>query len=78
MVIVYLNVSSLLSHHAKIISLPKEQGMHFLALDETKLDECCSSELLQIGFKGLDCNRNGNDVAFYIRETSTYTKMQLC
>ena len=39
MVIASLNVNSLLSHHDEIVSLIKEQGIHFLALNETKIDK---------------------------------------
>ena len=72
MVIASLNINSLLSHHDEIVSLIKEQGIHFLALNETKIDENCSSEVLQIegyNFESLDRNRAGGGVAFYIRDT---------
>ena len=36
MVIAYLNVNSLLSHHDEIVFLVKEKGIHSLALNETK------------------------------------------
>ena len=71
MVIASLNVNSLLSHHDEIASLIKEQGIHFLALNETKIDENCSSELLQIeGYKleRLDRSRHGGGIAFYIKD----------
>ena len=72
MVIASLNVNSLLSHHDEIALLIKEHGIHFLALNETKIDESCSNELLQIEgyrFERLNRNRNGGGVAFYIRDT---------
>ena len=75
MVIASLNVNSHLSHHDEIVSLIKEQGIHFLALNETKIDENCSSEVLQIAgynFERLDRDRAGGGVAFYIRDTIKY------
>ena len=75
MIIASLNVNSLLSHHDEIALLVKEQGIHFLALNETKIDKNCSSESLHIEgykFEGLDRNRNGGGVAFYIRDTFKY------
>ena len=75
MIIASLNVNSLLSHHDEIALLVKEQGIHFLALNETKIDKNCSSESLHIEgykFERLDRNRNGGGVAFYIRDTFKY------
>ena len=75
MIIASLNVNSLLSHHDDIALLVKEQGIHFLALNETKIDKNCSSESLYIeGYKieRLDRNRNGGSVAFYIRDSFKY------
>ncbi len=72
MIIASLNANSLLSHYDEIASLIKEQGIHFLALNETKIDENCSSELLQIdGYKleRLDRYTKRGGVAFYIRDT---------
>ena len=75
MVIASLNVNSLLSHHDEIVSLIKEQGIHFLALNETKIDENCFSKVLQIAgynFERLDRDRAGGGVDFYIRDTFKY------
>ena len=75
MVIASLNVNSFLSHHDEIVSLIKEQGIHFLALNETKIDENCSSEVLQIegyNFERLDRNRAGSGVVFYTKDTFKY------
>ena len=75
MVIASLNVNSLLSHHDEKVFLVKEKGIHFLALNETKIDKNCSSELLYMEgykFERLDRNRNGGGVAFYIRDTFKY------
>ena len=64
MVIASLIVNSLLSLHDEI-----------LALNETKIDESCSCEVLQIeGYKcaRFDHNRTGGGVAFCIRDTFKY------
>ena len=75
MVIASLNVNSLMSHFDETVSLIKEQGIHFLALNETKIDENCTNELRHIDgykFERLDRNRNGGGIAFYIRDTFKY------
>ena len=75
MVIASLNVNSLMSHYDETVSLIKEQGMHFLAFNEAKIDENFSSELFHIDgykFERLDRNRNGGGIAFYIRDTFRY------
>ena len=74
-VIASLNVNSLQSHLDEIPSLIKEQGVYFLALNETKIDENCYSELLQTEryrFQRLDLNRNGDGAAFDIRDDFKY------
>ena len=75
MVIASLIVNSLLSLRDEIVSLLKEHEIHILALNETKIDESCSCEVLQIeGYKcaRFDHNRTGGGVAFCIRDTFKY------
>ena len=68
MVLGSLNINSLLPHVDEIQTVLKERGIHFLALNETKLDDTCSDAILNIeGYKfgRPDRNRNGGGVAFY-------------
>ena len=58
-------------HVDEIHTVLKEKGIHFLALNETKLDITCPDSILNIeGYKfgRLDRNRNGGGVAFYCKE----------
>ena len=75
MIIASLNVNSLLSYHDEVVLLVNEQGIHFLALIERKIDKNWSSESLHIEgykFERLDRSRNGGVVDFYIRDTFKY------
>ena len=72
MVLGSLNINSLMLHVDEIHAALKERGIHFLALNETKLDDTCSDALLNIeGYKfgRLDRNRNEGGAAFYCRDT---------
>ena len=72
MVLGSLNINSLLPHVDEIQNVFKERGIHFSALNETKLDDTCSDAILNIkGYKfgRLDRNRNGGGVAFYCKDT---------
>ena len=72
MTIACLNVNSLLLHIDEIRVLLKDLGIHILALNETKLDENISDELISIKeytIKRKDRNRHGGGVAFYIKDS---------
>ena len=71
MVIASLNVNSLPAHHEEVKLLLHEKGIHLLALNETKIDPDYPRELLDIEgyrFDGLDRNRHGGGVGFYIQD----------
>ena len=72
MVIASINVNSLLPHLDEIELLLKENGIHFLSLNETKIDDTLSDNLFKIegyNFRRLDRNRHGGGVAFFCRDT---------
>ena len=72
MVIASLNVNSLPAHKDEVETLLKDQGIHILALNETKIDDNYPSDLLQIdGYRFVrhDRNRDGRGVGFYISNT---------
>ena len=72
MVIASLNVNSLPAHKDEVETLLKDQGIHILALNETKVDDNYPSDLLQIdGYRFVrhDRNRDGGGVGFYISNT---------
>ena len=59
-------------HLDQIKLLLNEQGIHILALNETKIDQNYSNELLEIEkykFMRLDRNRNGGGVGIYCRNS---------
>ena len=47
-VIASLNINSLPAHKDEVETLFKDQGIHILALNETKIDDNYASDLLQI------------------------------
>ena len=72
MVIASLNVNSLPAHKDEVETLLKDQGIHVLALNETKADDNYPSDLLQIDgyiFVRHDRNQDGGGVGFYISNT---------
>ena len=72
MVVGSLNINSLMLHVDEIHTILKEKDIHFLALNETKLDDTCSDAIVNVeGYKfgRLDRNRNGGGVAFYCKDT---------
>ena len=72
MVIASLNINSLPANIDEIKILLQEQNIHILALNETKIDADFPSELLKVKgyqFDRYDRNRNGDGVAFYIRDS---------
>ena len=72
MVIASLNVNSLPVHKDEVETLLKDQGIHILALNETKIDDNYPSDLLQLDgyrFVRYDRNRDGGGVGFYISNT---------
>ena len=72
MVIASLNVNSLPAHKDEVEILLKDQGIHILALNETKIDDNYHSDLLQVdGYRFVrhDRNRDGGGVGFYISNT---------
>ena len=72
MVIASLNVNSLPAHKDEVETLLKDQGIHILALNETKIDDNYPSDLLRIdGYRFVrhDRNRDGDGVGFYISNT---------
>ena len=72
MVIASLNVNSLPAHKDEVETLLKDQGIHILALNETKVHDNIPSDLLQIDgyrFARHDRNRDGGGVGFYISNT---------
>ena len=76
MAIASLNINGLRSHHDEIKLLLSDQGIHILALNETKLDASIPKELTEIsGFqqKRLDRTCHGGGVAFYIRDSIKMT-----
>ena len=74
-----LNVNSLIPHIDEIEANIKEHGIHFLALNETKISSDILSENLEInGYKlgRKDRNRYGGVVAFYSKDTLRYNSRQ--
>ena len=72
MVIASLNINILPAHTDEVEILLKDQGIHILALHETKIDDNYASDLLQIdGYRFFrhDRNRDGGGVGFYISNT---------
>ena len=72
MVIASMNVNSLLPHLDEIDLLLKDNGIHFLSLNETKIDDTLSDNLFKIEgyiFRRLDRNRHGGGIAFFCRDT---------
>ena len=71
MVIASININSLLPHVDEIEYLLKNQGIDFLALNESKIDEKLPDNLFKIeGYKFIrfDRNRHGGGVAVYCRD----------
>ena len=71
MVIASININSLLPHVDEIEYLLKNQGIDFLALNETKVDEKLPDNLFKIeGYKFIrfDRTRHGGGVAVYCRD----------
>ena len=69
MVIASMNVNSLLPHLDEIELLLKDNGIHFLSLNETKIDDTLSDNLFKIEgyiFRRLDRNRHGGGIAFFV------------
>ena len=72
MVIDSMNVNSLLPHLDEIELLLKDNGIHFLSLNETKIDDTLSDNLFKIEgykFRRLDRNRHGGGIAVFCRDT---------
>ena len=72
MIIASLNMNSLLPHLDEIELLLGEKGIHFLSLNETKIDDTLSDNLFKIeGYelRRLDRNRHGEGIAFFCRDT---------
>ena len=69
MVIASMNVNSLLPHLDEIELLLKDNGIHFLSLNETKIDDTLSDNLFKIEgykFRILDRNRHGGGIAVFL------------
>ena len=67
-----MNVNSLLPHLDEIELLLKDNGIYFLSLNETKIDDNLSDNLFKIEgykFRRLDRNRHGRGIAFFCRDT---------
>ena len=76
MAIASLNINGLRGHHDEIKLLLNDQGIHILALNETKLDASMPKELTEIpGYqqKRLDRTCNGGGVALYVRDSIKMT-----
>ena len=72
MIITSFNVNNLLAHKDEVEIILKDQGIHILALNETKINDNYPSDLLQIdGYRFVrhDRNRDGGGVGFYISNT---------
>ena len=70
-----LNVNSLQLHLDEIKCLVNEKGIHILAVNETKLDNEITDNLLEIEGYTLhreDRNRNGGGVAVYVHNSLKY------
>ena len=71
MVIASMNVNSLLPHLDEIELLLKDNGIHFLSLNEAKIDDTLSDNLFKIEghkFRRLDRNRHGGGIAVFCRD----------
>ena len=76
MVIASLNINCLHSHCDEVMLLLNGQGIHILALNETKLDASIPKELTESsGYqqKRLDRTCHGGGVAFYVRDSIKMT-----
>ena len=77
MAIASLNVNSLQLHLDEIICLVNENGIHTLAVNETKLDNEITDNLLEIEGYTLhreDRSRNGGGVAVYVRNSLKHNR----
>ena len=77
MAIASLNINGLHIHQDEIRLLLNDQGIHILALNETKLGASIPKELTEIsGYrqKRLDRTCNGGGVAFYVRDSIKMTQ----
>ena len=70
MVIASMNVNNFLPHLDEIEILLKDNGIHLLSLNETKIDDTLSDNLFKIEghkFRRLDKYRHGGGIAFLSR-----------
>ena len=76
MSIASLNINGLRYHHDEIKFLLNDKRIHFLALNETKLDGSIPKELTEIsGYQQLRLDRtcNGGGVSLYVRDSIKMT-----
>ena len=72
----HLNITSLSKHKDELAIFISEQPFDIICLNETRLD--CSNDNSEVGIPGYDLvrkdrNRNGGEVAIYLRDTIPYT-----
>ena len=75
MALASLNINGLRSHFLEVQQLIRSQGIHLLALNETKLDPNYPKDLTNIpGYQQerRDRARNGGGVSIYVRDTIKY------
>ena len=70
-----INVSGLVKNSDELKLLVDEENIHILAINETKLDNETSNEIISLGnfdLRRTDRNRHGVGVAIYIRDDMRY------